>query len=59
MRFLVICRPAAGGDQDEFKRLVPAETAVRREPAARTYPAPGPGVSFLSDIRCHLADKFL
>jgi len=25
MRFLVICRPAAGGDQDEFKRLVPAE----------------------------------
>ncbi len=28
MRFLVICRPAAGADQDEFKRLVPAETAA-------------------------------
>lgn len=34
MRFLVICRPAAGGDQDEFKRLVPAETAVLREEKA-------------------------
>jgi muconolactone delta-isomerase len=31
MRFLVICRPAAGGDQDEFKRLVPAETAALRD----------------------------
>ena len=30
MRFLVICRPAAGGDQEEFKRLVPAETAALR-----------------------------
>ncbi len=34
MRFLVICRPAAGGDQDEFKRLVPAETAALREEKA-------------------------
>ena len=31
MRFLVICRPAAGGDQDEFKRLLPAETAALRD----------------------------
>ena len=35
MRCLVICRPAAGGDQDEFKRLVPAETAALREEKAR------------------------
>ena len=34
MRFLVICCPAAGGDQDEFKRLVPAETAALREEKA-------------------------
>ena len=26
MQFLVICRPAAGGDPDEFARLVPFET---------------------------------
>jgi hypothetical protein len=26
MRFLVICRRAAGGDQEEFKRLVPLIT---------------------------------
>ena len=31
MRFLVICRPAAAGDPDEFKRLVPAETAALRD----------------------------
>ena len=31
MQFLVICRPAEGGDQDEFKRLVPAETAALRD----------------------------
>jgi hypothetical protein len=35
MRFLVICRPAAGGDQDEFKRLVPAETVALRDEKAR------------------------
>jgi len=35
MRFLVICRPADGGDQDEFRRLVPAETAELRELKAR------------------------
>jgi muconolactone delta-isomerase len=35
MRFLVICRPAAGGDQEEFKRLVPAETAALRDLKAK------------------------
>ena len=28
MLTLVICRPVEGGDQDEFRRLVPAETAA-------------------------------
>ena len=31
MQFLVICRPAAGGDPVEFERLVPFETEVLRE----------------------------
>ena len=31
MQFLVICRPAEGGDQDEFKRLVPGERAAVRK----------------------------
>ena len=31
MLFLVICRPAEGGDPDEFRRLVPAETAALRD----------------------------
>jgi muconolactone delta-isomerase len=35
MRFLVICRPAEGGDQDEFRRLVPGETAALRELKAK------------------------
>ena len=35
MQFLVICRPAAGGDPDEFSRLVPFETEVLREQKAR------------------------
>ena len=35
MQFLVICRPAAGGDQDEFKRLVPFETEALREQKAK------------------------
>ena len=35
MRYLVICRPAAGGDQDEFKRLVPFETEALREQKAK------------------------
>ena len=35
MQFLVICRPAAGGDPGEFSRLVPLETQVMREQQAR------------------------
>ena len=35
MQFLVICRPAAGGDPDDFSRLVPFETEVLREQKAR------------------------
>ena len=31
MQFLVICRPAEGGDQGEFRRLVPAETEELRK----------------------------
>jgi hypothetical protein len=34
VQFLVICRPAAGGDPDEFKRLVPFETEAMREQKA-------------------------
>jgi len=34
MQFLVICRPAAGGDPDEFARLVPFETETMREQKA-------------------------
>jgi len=35
VQFLVICRPAAGGDPDEFNRLIPFETEVMREQKAR------------------------
>jgi hypothetical protein len=35
MQFLVICRPAAGGDPDKFKRLVPLETQALREQKAK------------------------
>jgi hypothetical protein len=35
VQFLVICRPAAGGNPGEFKRLVPFETEVMREQKAR------------------------
>ena len=35
MQFLVICRPAAGADPDEFSRLVPFETEAMREQKAR------------------------
>ena len=34
MQFLVICRPAAGGDPEEFRRLVPFETEALREQKA-------------------------
>ena len=30
MLILVICRPVEGSDQDEFRRLVPEETAALR-----------------------------
>jgi muconolactone delta-isomerase len=32
---LVICRPVEGGDQDEFRRLVPGETAALRDLKAK------------------------
>ena len=35
MQFLVICRPAAGGDPGEFSRVVPLETEALREQKAR------------------------
>jgi hypothetical protein len=35
VQFLVICRPADGGDPDEFNRLVPFETEIMREQKAR------------------------
>ena len=35
MQILVICRPVPDGDQDEFRRLVPRETAALRELKAR------------------------
>jgi muconolactone delta-isomerase len=35
VQFLVICRPADGGDPDEFERLVPFETEVMRAQKAR------------------------
>jgi hypothetical protein len=31
VQFLVICRPAPGGDPEEFRRLVPFETEALRE----------------------------
>ena len=35
MQFLIICRPAGGGDPDQFKRLVPFETESLREQKER------------------------
>jgi muconolactone delta-isomerase len=35
VQFLVICRPAAGGDPEEFSRLVPFETQALRELKAK------------------------
>jgi hypothetical protein len=32
---LVICRPVEGGDQDEFRRLLPGETAALRDLKAK------------------------
>ena len=35
MPVLVICRPVADGDPEEFKKLLPGETAALRELRAR------------------------
>jgi muconolactone delta-isomerase len=55
VRVLVICRDDPGGDQDEFRRLVPAETAALRELKAKGILAqawtPGrPGAVLLLDV---------
>ena len=46
MQFLVICRPAEGGDPEDFNRLVPFETEVLRGLKADGTPvdawSPGP-----------------
>ncbi len=60
MPVLVICRPAASGDQEEFKRLVPGETAALRDlKAAGTLTdawSPGrPGAVLMLDV--HDADE--
>lgn len=54
MQFLVICRPAAGGDQDEFTRLVPFETEALREQKASgvlsgAWNPGGPGAILMLD----------
>ena len=55
MQFLVICRPAEAGDQEEFRRLVPAETEALRELKAKGILAgawnPGrPGAVLILDV---------
>jgi hypothetical protein len=55
MRVLVICRPAPGGDQGEFRRLVPGETAALRDLKAKGILAeawsPGrPGAVLILDV---------
>ena len=55
MQFLVICRPTAGGDQDEFKRLVPAEARALREHRAAgaltgAWNPGGPGAVLMLDV---------
>ena len=55
MRVLVICRDIPGGDQDEFRRLVPEETAALRELKAKGLLleawSPGhPGAVLLFDV---------
>jgi muconolactone delta-isomerase len=60
MQFLVICRPAEGGDQDEFKRLVPSETAALQELKAKGLLteawSPGrPGAVLMLDVPDEMA----
>src|SRR5215472_19310526 len=55
VRVLVICRDIPGGDQDEFRRLVPEETAALRELKAKGLLleawSPGhPGAVLLFDV---------
>ena len=52
---LVICRPAEGADQAEFRRLVPAETAALRDLKGRRVLtdawSPGhPGAVLMLDV---------
>lgn len=55
MQFLVICRPAASGDQEAFKRLVPAEASALREHKATgaltaAWSPGGPGAVLMLDV---------
>jgi hypothetical protein len=55
MQFLVICRPAAGGDPDDFKRLVPFETEALREQKQRgtltgAWSPGGPGAVLMLEV---------
>jgi muconolactone delta-isomerase len=55
MQALVICRPVPAGDQDEFRRLVPDETAALRDLKTRGLLAqawsPGrPGAVLLLEV---------
>ena len=55
MQFLVICRPAAGGDPEEFRRLVPFETEALREQKANgtltgAWNPGGPGAVLMLDV---------
>jgi hypothetical protein len=55
VQFLVICRPAPGGDPDEFSRLVPFETeAMREQKAAGTltgaWTADHPGAILVLEV---------
>ena len=60
MRILVMCRPVPDGDQDEFRRLVPGETAALRELKAKGLLAeawsPGrPGAVLLLEVASEIA----
>ena len=55
MQFLVICRPAAGGDPEEFRRLVPFETQTMREQKERgtltgAWSSGRPGAVLMFDV---------
>jgi muconolactone delta-isomerase len=55
MQFLVLCRPAEGGDQDDFRRLVPSETEALREQKANgaltgAWNPGGPGAILMLEV---------